>query len=112
MLSATYNFTRGETISIPLKIAAGDRADVSAISAQMRFARFVTTPIAPSLPVSADFVVVETEDGWLLTIDAATSASLAIGYHMADARLVVAGGVIITDPVAIRITEPVTEVTP
>jgi hypothetical protein len=112
MLSATYSFERGETIAIPLRIALGDRGDVSAITAQARYARYVTTPIAPSLPISADFAIVETDDGWLLTIDAATSASLAIGYHLADARLIIAGGVIITDPIAIRITEPVTEAAP
>jgi hypothetical protein len=110
MVATTYSFERGETIAIPLNIAAGDRADVSAITAQARYGRYVSTPISPTLPVSADFTIIETEDGWLLTIDAATSAGLELGYHFADARLVIAGGVVITDPIAIRITDPVTEV--
>lgn len=112
MLSATYRFERGETIVIPLRIAAGDRAAVSAITAQARYAKSLTTPIAPTSPLSAKFAVTETADGWLLTINAAASAKLKTGYHMADARLVISGGVIITDPIAIRIAESVTEVTP
>jgi hypothetical protein len=46
--------------------------------------------------------------GWTLTIPAATSASLVTGAYLADARLEVAGGVVMTETVALRIRPSVT----
>ena len=45
---------------------------------------------------------------WTLTIPAGVSAGLAAGFYAADALINVAGGVVITEQVALRIRDAVT----
>lgn len=109
-----YIFERGETVSLALDALSGDPASVSAISAQLKAVAPGRLSVAADAAVAATFAIVpraavdELPAGWTLTIPASTSASLAAGFYAADARLEVAGGVIITEQVAIRIRDAVT----
>jgi hypothetical protein len=109
-----FSYQRGETISLALDAVSGDPLGVTAISAAMKAVLPGRTNIADGTPVAASFVVTaraaagDIPAGWTLTIPAATSASLPPGAYLADARLEVAGGVVVTDSVAIRIRPSVT----
>ena len=108
-----YTFQRGETVSLALDALAGDALTVTAISAKMKAVAPGRTGVSASTPVAAVFAIVpraasgDIAAGWTLTIDAATSTGLAVGNYLADARLQVAGGVVITNAIAIRIVESV-----
>lgn len=109
----SYIFQRGETIQLALDAVAGDRAAVSAVTAHMkavppgRSGVDATTPVAAAFSISPRAAQDAVPAGWTLTIDAATSAGLAAGSYIADARLQVAGGVVITDGVALTLRESV-----
>jgi hypothetical protein len=104
-----YIFQRGETIQLALDAVTGDPLSVTAISAVMKAVPPGRTGVPDGAPVAANFVVFprtaagDVPAGWTLTIDAAASANLAAGSYLADARLEVAGGVIVTESVAIRL---------
>jgi hypothetical protein len=108
-----YIYQRGETISLALDAVSGDPASVSAISAKLKAVPPGRTTVPASAPVAASFAIAsraaagDIPAGWTLTISAATSAGLAPGAYLADARLEVAGGVIVTDSVALRIRDSV-----
>lgn len=109
-----YTFQRGETVSLALDAVTGDPLSVTAISAVLKAVPPGRTGVPDGAPVAATFAIQprtaqgDIPPGWTLTIAAATSASLAPGAYLADARLEVAGGVIVTEPVAIRIKPSVT----
>ena len=109
-----YIFQRGETISLALDAVSGDPASVGAIAAQLKALPPGRSNVAAGAPVAASFVIVpraamlDLPAGWTLTLNAATSATLAAGFYVADALITVAGGVIITDQVSIRIRDAVT----
>jgi hypothetical protein len=109
-----YIFQRGETISLALDAVTGDPLTVTGISVVMKAIPPGRTGVSQDTPVAANFSISpraaagDIPPGWTLTIDAATSAMLPPGAYLADARLEVAGGVIVTDPVAIRIKPSVT----
>ena len=108
-----YTYQRGETISVALDAITGDPALVTAISAAMkavppgRSEAPVSAPAAASFAVTARPAAGDQPSGWTLTIPAAISANLSPGAYIADARLEVAGGVIVTDSVAIRLRQSV-----
>jgi hypothetical protein len=108
-----YTYQRGETISLALDAVTGDPAQITAITAAMkavppgRSEAPVTAPIAASFAVSARAAAGDQPAGWTLTIPALVSANLSPGAYIADARLEVAGGVIVTDSVAIRLRQSV-----
>jgi hypothetical protein len=108
-----YVFQRGETISLALDALSGDPAAVSAIIARLKAVPPGRAHVPPGAPVAAEFDIVdrpaagEIPAGWTLTIPAAESAALSPGPYLADARLDVAGGRVITESVAIRIRESV-----
>jgi hypothetical protein len=108
-----YTFQRGETISIALDAVSGNPLDVSAISAQLKAVPPGRSSVPAGAPVAATFVMLirpaagSIPPGWTLVISAATSATLPPGAYLADARLEVAGGVIVTESVAIRIRQSV-----
>jgi hypothetical protein len=108
-----YTFQRGETISLALDAVTGDSLSVTAISAAMKAVAPGRTSVSAGTPVAAAFTISpraaqgDIPPGWSLTVDAAASAALAVGNYLADARLSVAGGVIITESVAIAIRESV-----
>lgn len=109
-----FIYQRGETISLALDAVSGDPLSVSAITAQLKAVPAGRTTIAANTPVAASFSVTPRAEqadvpaGWTLTIGAATSATLAAGAYLADARLVVAGGVIVTEPLSLRLRDSVT----
>ncbi|MEK6636991.1 MAG: hypothetical protein AABY88_02795 [Pseudomonadota bacterium] len=109
-----YIYQRGETISLALDALSGDPGAVSAISAQLKAVAPGRLTIAPDAAVAANFEITpraafdDLPAGWTLTIPASVSAMLDAGFYGADARLEVAGGVIITDQVALRIRDAVT----
>ncbi len=104
-----FSYQRGETISIALDTVTGDPLTVTAISAVMKSVPPGRTGVPDGAPVAASFsispraAVGDIPPGWTLSIDAMTSSMLTAGNYLADARLEVAGGVIVTEPVAIRI---------
>ena len=108
-----YTYQRGETISLALDAVTGDSAQITAITAAMkavppgRSEAPVTAPIAASFAVTARSASGNDPAGWTLTIPALVSTSLSPGAYVADARLEVAGGVIVTDSVAIRLRQSV-----
>lgn len=108
-----YTFQRGETVSLALDALAGDPLAVGAISASVKAVAPGRTGVSSGTPVAAVFnitpraAVGDIPPGWTLTIPAAISATLAAGSYLADARLEVGGGVVITDSVAIALRESV-----
>lgn len=108
-----YIFQRGETMSLALDAVTGDPASVSVITAQLKAVPPGRTTVPAGAAAAASFSIVsraaagEVPPGWTLTIPAATSAMLAPGAYLADARLEIAGGVIVTESVAIRIRQSV-----
>lgn len=108
-----YNFQRGETISLALDAVSGDPLSVTAISAVMKAVTPGRSSVNAGAPVAATFTLTpraaagDIPPGWTLTIPAVISAGLIAGAYLADAKLSVAGGVIVTESVAIRIKESV-----
>ena len=109
-----FTFQRGETIALALDAVNGDPLSVTGISAVMKAVPPGRTGVPDGAPVAATFSIApraasgEIPPGWTLSIDASVSAALTPGAFLADARLEVAGGVIVTEPVALRIKSSVT----
>jgi hypothetical protein len=109
-----YIFQRGETISLALDALTGDPLSVTAISAQLKAVPPGRTSVPAGVPISASFSVSsraisgDIPAGWTLTIPSAASAALPAGAYLADARLEVAGGVVITESVSLRVRDAVT----
>ncbi len=106
-------FQRGETISLALDALTGDPLTVTAISASMKAVAPGRTSVDAGTPVAANFNITprialgDDPAGWNLTIAAEISSQLLPGSYLADAKISVAGGVIITDNIAIRIQSSV-----
>jgi hypothetical protein len=109
-----FIFQRGETITLALDAVAGNPLDVTAISAQLKAVPPGRTFVPEDAPAVASFIATPraaqgtVPPGWTLTISANTSGALSPGSYLADARLEVAGGVIVTESVAIRLRPTVT----
>lgn len=110
----TYTFQRGETVLLALDAVQGDPSTVTGITAAMKPVAAGRTMVDPAAAVAATFAVTTRAaagglpGGWTLTIPAATSAGLAGGTYLADAKLVIGGAVTITEPVAVRMIDAVT----
>jgi hypothetical protein len=108
-----YIFQRGETVSLALDALVGDPLTVSAISARVKAVAPGRTGVSAVDPVAAVFNIVPRTAttgiaaGWTLTIPAAVSATLPAGSYLADARIEIGGGVVITESVAISLRESV-----
>jgi hypothetical protein len=108
-----FVYQRGETISLALDAVSGDLAGVSAITAQLKAVPPGRTSVPAGAPAAASFVITPRgatggiPPGWTMTIPAETSATLTSGSYLADARLTVSGGVIITEMVALRLRDTV-----
>ena len=109
-----FVFQRGETIVLALDAVSGDPATADAVTAHMKALPPGRTVAPPDAPIAAPFTVssrVATDEipaGWTLTIPAPSCAGLPAGAYIADARIAVGGGVVMTDSVAIRLREAVT----
>ncbi len=110
----TYTFQRGETIAVALDAVQGDPLSVTSVTAALKPVAAGRTLVDPGAAVAAVFTVanraaaVGIPAGWTLSLPAAISAALVAGTYLADAKLIVAGGVTITEPVAIRLIDAVT----
>jgi hypothetical protein len=108
-----YIFQRGETISLALDALSGDPLSVSGISAAMKAVAPGRTSVTADTPVAAAFAIAarlaagDIPAGWTLTIPAIISQALTPGSYIADARIEIAGGVVITESVALRIKQSV-----
>lgn len=108
-----YIFQRGETISLALDALSGDPMSVTAMAAKLKAVPPGRTNAPASAPIAANFVITnraasgDDPAGWTLTIPATASATLTPGAYLADARLDVGGGVIVTESVAIRLRDSV-----
>lgn len=108
---SVYTFQRGETIQLALD-ALSDPGAVVSVAAKLRKLRQGHSALETGAPLAGVFAVTEhaaegeTPAGWTLTIE--DSTGIAVGHYMADARLVVGSGIIITDSVRIAIEEPAT----
>lgn len=108
-----FVFQRGETISLALDAVTGDPLLVTAISAAMKAVAPGRTGVSASAPVAAVFDIIARSasggmaPGWTLTVGAEQSALLPAGPYLADARLEIGGGVIITESIAITLRESV-----
>lgn len=109
-----YTFQRGETILLALDAVAGDPLTVANVSAAMKAVAPGRRSVAPDAPIAAAFDIApraadgDEPAGWTLSVAAAASSALAAGSYLADARLEMPdGAVIVTPPVAIKITESV-----
>ena len=103
-----YIFQRGETVSLALDLVSGDVATVTAITAAMKPlppGRSIVDAATPAIPLS---VAPNGAAGWVLTLSAASCATLLPGSYAADARLTIGSGVVITQSVGLRIVEAVT----
>ena len=110
----TYTFQRGETVSVALDAVQGDPLTVTSVTAALKPVAAGRTMADPEAAMAAAFAVSSRvaagsiPAGWTLSLSAAISAGLAAGTYLADAKLIVAGGVTITEPVAIRLIDAVT----
>jgi len=109
-----YVFQRGETVSLALAVVSGDPGIVTSVTAALKPVTPGRSSPDPAVPVVASFgVIFEAAAGdaparWLLTLSPLISASLAAGSYLADARLVVGGGICITETVALTLRDAVT----
>ena len=109
-----FVFQRGETISLALDAVTGDPLLVTAISAAMkavapgRTGVSTTAPVAAAFNITARAAVGDIPPGWNLTVGAAQSALLPAGHYLADARIEVGGGVIVTESIGLHLRESVT----
>jgi len=109
-----YIFQRGETVSLALAVVSGDPTVVTSVTAAVKPVTAGHSTPDPTVPVAANFSVSfaaalgDEPARWLLTLAPATSAALTAGSYFADARLVVAGGVCITETVALTLRDAVT----
>lgn len=109
-----FVFQRGETISLALDAVTGDPLSVTAISAAMKAVAPGRTGVSAAAPVAAAFNITpraasgDIAPGWNLTVGATQSALLPAGHYLADARIEVGGGVIITESIGITLRESVT----
>ena len=104
----------GETLAIALVATAGDATQISNLRASLkRLGPNNTLPTAAS-PDAAVFTSSYSANlsdglpGFTLQLSSAQTASLPAGLYATDARFEVAGGVIITEPVIVRVRSPVT----
>jgi hypothetical protein len=110
MIVAIYEFKRGSIIAVPLDFTADDGevlADVTGMSAWLRFAGFRPSEVTDDMPKVAEFAIEQrgNNEGWILTIDADASAALDPGFHVTDIRV---GDQISPVTAIINITLPVT----
>lgn len=110
----TYTFQRGETVALALAVVAGDPAVVGTVTAAIKPAVEGRQTPDPATPIATSFDVTfaaasQTDPArWLLTLTPAVTSALAAGSYLADARLTVGGGVVITETISLRLRDAVT----
>jgi hypothetical protein len=104
----TYTFQRGETLALALDVVSGSFASVTGVTAALKPLAAGRTIVDASAPATTLSVAANGTGGWTLTLSATACAALVPGSYVADARLAVGSGIVITEPVAVRIVEGVT----
>ena len=112
-MSRNWSFARGEDIILQLEAVSGDATQVSEISADLKRAAAGRVPgaeIAIAASFAIEFAPAEGNDPaiWTLRVPGAVTATLEPGVYMTDARLVVNGVALHTEPVSATITPAVT----
>ena len=97
-------FRIGEDIGVALDAVTGSTAGVTAISVAMKPAlvgdnRLILDSSAPAVVLIASPQAPPTA-GWIIALSGAQSAALEPGLYGIDARLTVAGGIVITEQTA------------
>ena len=97
-------FRIGEDIAIALDAVTGSAATVTAITVAMKPAlvgdnRLVLDKAAVAIPLAA-YAQTVTAAGWTIVLPSAQSAALEEGLYGIDARLTIAGGIVITEQTA------------
>lgn len=101
MIGMIGEFRLGEDIALALEVASGDPATVTAVTAAMKPARITANrPVLDDAAGAVALTVAPSPDGWTVSLPSAGSAALSPGIYGIDARLVVAGGVEITEQTA------------
>lgn len=111
-MSIEWSFDRGDTIAIPFLILEGF-AEIQSVSALIKFAINPDQPIVPpDWPFTADmtFTPIAPNTGWYIGLSAEQCAMLAADLYATQVRMVMVDGTVThSDPLLIRINEPVTE---
>lgn len=116
-MGTAFEYSCGETMEVALDITGGTGSisDVASITAQIRKSARGVRVVDPeaaliaTLSVSARPHVNGQLDGWILSLPAATTATLVPGYYLIDARITLnSGGVIITDQLPVQLIPAVT----
>lgn len=94
-MKTVYTFNPGETIILSLDCLEGEPATVTQIDVCLR------QMVAPH--AVEQFQVTARADGWTLTIDAAVSATMALGIYEAKGTILVPGQTVITESVQVRL---------
>ena len=94
-------FRVGEDIAVALDAVSGDTVQVTAISVAMKPAlvadnRLTLDDAEPAIALSVS-PQAAAGAGWTIALAGAQSAALAPGLYGIDARLTIAGGVVITE---------------
>ncbi|VXC63720.1 conserved hypothetical protein [Sphingomonas sp. AX6] len=108
-----YVFQRGETIAVVLEAVGATAQDIAGIEVTAVLKRAIAQRApAANIEAVAEFDVSdiasgsEVDPGWLLRIDAATSATIAPGVYITNGVLTLPGGdVEKTEPLLIQIEE-------
>lgn len=107
----THKFTRGETIAIGLENLDG--AEVSSITAALKAKGPGGAPTGPRLATfeieARDEITEGHGPGWVLSLAPEVSLGLQPGSYLCDARMVIGGGVTITEMLNLYIAAGVTE---
>lgn len=111
-----FSCKRGETLTILLDDMDGVAPEIASVTADLRPGIASRRAVDPDQDAAASFVVSPNAAdgvnpaGWAFVLSAEATAAIPTGFYLVDARLVVDGGTeIVTDPLAIRVTEPATE---
>jgi hypothetical protein len=109
----SYEYRRGETILVALDAVKGDASAVTEVVAVLK-CRPPGGSVDPDAQCAATFAVSPRAAaggfpaGWTLSIPAEVSLCLEPGPYRADARIRVGAAIIYTEPLEIRINEPLT----
>ena len=111
-MSVEWSFNRGDTIAVPYLIIEGFD-EIEAVSAVIKYAINPDQPIVPPdwpFTGSMTFALIAEDTGWYVGLSAEQCAMLEPDLYATQVRIVMVDGTVKhSDPLLIRINEPVTE---
>ncbi|MDE2302424.1 MAG: hypothetical protein KGK11_07665 [Sphingomonadales bacterium] len=115
MIATFYARVRGETIAIALTDSGAVPGGEALLASALRpippghVAPLANVPDAAPMTIAYRAAGAGLPAGWLLTLDAATSATLPAGRYLIDLRVTDASGTVtITSPALVLLSEPAT----